>query len=124
MRAALPLVALLIGPPALAGEAFQRAVRGPAVLCGEAFALPLMPGEEATVHDPKIDFVTYHVKAKDGPFVLYEGNAPQPHDDELRTGLGWPNVVAIHDNRGAAAKSASHIRDRLLTGAKRAAACK
>ena len=123
---ALPFLALLIAVPADAGIAqpSEIMVRGPTLLCGEAFALKLRAGEQAQVRDSGMDFLTYAITATDGPFVLYEGNAPQPHDDAVRTGLGWPGVVAIHDNRKATAKAASRIRDRLLTGPARHALCK
>ena len=45
------------------------------------------------------------------------------HDDEIRTGLSFPDVIAIHDNRTPAAKARSRIRDRLLVGPAFAAAC-
>ena len=67
--------------------------------------------------------MTYSVTGADGGFVLYEGNAPQPHDDEMQTGFGWPSVIAIHDNRSVWAKARSRIRDRLLVGAARPAEC-
>ena len=108
-------------PPASVGG--EQRFTGPALVCGEAFALRLTAGESALRRDPGLDFLLYYVQAADGPFLLYAGNAPQPHDDEIRTGLSFPNVIAIHDNRSAAAKVRSRIRDRLLVGAARPASC-
>ena len=116
LAAAPPVVAARPGP----GE--QR-FTGPVLVCGEAFALRLAAGESLIRRDPGIDFILYYAQAADGPFLLYEGNAPQAHDDEIRTGLSFPNVIAIHDNRDAAAKARSRIRDRLLVGAARPAQC-
>lgn len=96
---------------------------GPALVCGEAFALRLTAGESLIRRDPGIDFILYYAQAADGSFLLYEGNAPQPHDDEIQTGLSFPNVIAIHDNRPAEAKAHSRIRDRLLVGNARPASC-
>jgi hypothetical protein len=101
----------------------EQSFTGPALVCGEAFALRLTAGERAARRDPRIDFLTYHVEGADGSFLLYEGNAPQSHDDEIRTGRSWPNVIAIHDNRNATAKARSRIRDRLLIGAARERLC-
>src|SRR6185436_13998710 len=101
----------------------ERSFTGPALVCGEAFALRLAAGESLILFDPGLDYIVYHARAADGPFLLYEGNAPQPHEDEIRTGLSFPNVIAIHDNRDAAAKARSRIRDRLLVGAARPAEC-
>ena len=116
----------MILPAALLLAAFQPSERqyaGPAWVCGEGFALHLEAGERLTRRDPGIDFLLYYVEAADGQFLLYEGNAPQPHDDEIATGLSFPNVIAIHDNRSAAAKARSRIRDRLLVGAARVPHC-
>jgi hypothetical protein len=117
------VIAFLLALAALRPAAADPWVAGPAVVCGEAFALRLAPGERARRHDPGIDFLTYRVEGAYGSFLLYEGNAPQPHDDEIRTGRSWPNVVAIHDNRSADAKARGRIRDRLLTGGARGALC-
>jgi hypothetical protein len=118
------LAALLLAaapPPAPAGG--EQSFTGPALVCGEAFALRLSAGESLIRRDPGLDFILYYAQGMDGPFLLYEGNAPQAHDDEIRTDLSFPNVIAIHDNRPAAAKARSRIRDRLLVGAARAALC-
>jgi len=117
--AALLLAATL--PTASPGG--ERRFTGPALVCGEAFALRLSAGESLVRHDSGVDFILYYAQAADGAFLLYEGNAPQPHDDEIRTGLSFPNVIAIHDNRDAAAKARSRIRDRLLVGSARPASC-
>jgi hypothetical protein len=101
----------------------ERRFTGPALVCGAAFAIRLAAGESLTQRDPGLDFILYDALAADGAFLLYEGNAPQPHDDEIRTGLSFPNVIAIHDNRSAAAKARSRIRDRLLVGAARPVEC-
>ena len=119
LAAALLLAAT---PPAAAAGGERRFV-GPDLVCGEAFALRLAAGESLIRRDPGLDFILYYAAAADGPFLLYEGNAPQPHDDEIRTGLSFPNVIAIHDSRPAAAKARSRIRDRLLVGAARSALC-
>jgi hypothetical protein len=77
----------------------------------------LHPGEQWIRRDPRLDFLTYRVKGPGGEFLLYEGNAPQPHDDEIRTGLSFPSVIAIHDNRTVAQKLAvGPIRGRLILG--------
>jgi len=122
IRRAAALALLAAASPALA-QPGERSFAGPALVCGQAFALRIAAGERAVRRDPGIDFLTYHVEGPGGGFLLYEGNAPQPHDDEIRTGLSWPSVIAIHDNRSAGAKAAGRIRDRLLTGAARAALC-
>jgi hypothetical protein len=106
-----------------AAQPAERTYTGPAVVCGEAFALRLVRGERATSRSPVEDFVLHRIEGLDGLVVLYEGNAPQPHDDEIRPGSGWPEVIAIHDNRSAAAKARSRFRDRLLVGPARAALC-
>ena len=110
-------------PPAAAPAWGERRYTGPALVCGAAFALRLAPGESLVVRDPGLDFILYDAQAADGAFLLYEGNAPQPHDDEIRTGLSFPNVIAIHDNRSAAAKAHGRIRDRLLVGTARPSEC-
>jgi hypothetical protein len=97
-------------------------IAGPALLCGEAFALRLAAGEEVQKQEGP-DFILYYAEAADGPFLIYEGNFPQPHDDEIRTGGAFPAVIAIHDNRSSEAKSHSRIRDRLVTGDALAQAC-
>jgi hypothetical protein len=116
--------ALLIAatPPATPAWG-ERRFTGPVLVCGAAFAMRLAAGESLTQRDPGLDFILYDALAADGAFLLYEGNAPQPHDDEIRTGLSFPNVIAIHDNRSAAAKARSRIRDRLLVGAARPSEC-
>jgi len=114
---------LLAAAPPAAPAGGERRFTGPVLVCGEAFALRLAAGERLTLRDPGLDFTLYDAEAADGPFLIYEGNAPQPHDDEIRTGLSFPNVIAIHDNRPAEAKARSHIRDRLLVGDARPASC-
>jgi hypothetical protein len=114
---------LLAAAPPAAPAGGEQSFTGPALVCGEAFALRLAAGESLTRRDPGLDFILYYAQGADGPFLLYEGNAPQAHDDEIRTDLSFPNVIAIHDNRPAAAKARSRIRDRLLVGAARAALC-
>jgi hypothetical protein len=109
--------------PVGAQRASEKKVVGPALVCGEAFALRLRRGETMVRRNPGIDFLLYDVKALDGPFLLYEGNAPQGHDDEIVTHRSFPSVIAIHDNRSAAAKARSPIKDRLLTGSRSAALC-
>jgi hypothetical protein len=108
-------------PAAPAGE--ERRFTGPTLVCAEAFALRLAAGETATRRSPVEDFVLYYVEGAEGTFLIYEGNAPQPHDDEIATGFSWPNVIAIHDHRSPAAKARSRIRDRLLVGQARPAQC-
>src|SRR4051812_44761732 len=68
----------------------EQRFTGPALVCGEAFALRLAAGESLIRRDPGIDFILYYAQGADGPFLIYEGNAPQPHDDEIRTGLSFP----------------------------------
>src|ERR1700741_896560 len=77
---------------------------GPALVCGVAFAIEIEAGEYAIKRDSPIDFLTYYVEGPSCTFVLYEGNAPQPHDDEVRTGRSWPQLVAVHDNRSESGK--------------------
>ena len=95
---------------------------GPAVVCATAVALRLAQGERVRRQEGH-DFTLLYVQAADGPFLIYEGSYPQPHDDEIATGLPFPSVIAIHDNRTAEAKARTRVRDRLLTGAAFAAAC-
>lgn len=125
-RFLLPLLAALLPVGADAAGSIQHSTQtfaGPTLVCGEAFALRIAAGESVERRDPGIDFLLYYALAHDGPFLLYEGNAPMTHDDEIRTGLSFPTVIAIHDNRPPPAKARSRIRDRLLTGAAFAAAC-
>ena len=122
MRLLATFALLVTAGVAVAQPVPDRRFTGPALVCGEAFALRIDAGETATEHGPDIDFLTYYVEGAYGSFVLYEGNAPQPHDDEIQTGLSFPSVIAIHDNRSAEAKAHSRIRDRLLIGAAFAAA--
>lgn len=124
MRLLATLALLVTAGATVAQPVPDRRFTGPALVCGEAFALRIGRGESAIKHDPGIDFLTYYVTGSYGGFVLYEGNAPQPHDDEIQTGLSFPSVIAIHDNRTTEAKAHSRIRDRLLIGAPFAAACR
>jgi hypothetical protein len=121
------LLGAIVGPasaPARVKDApREQKVVGPALVCGEAFALRLRKGETLVRRDPGVDFLLYSVEGPDGHFLLYEGNAPQPHDDEIRTHLFFPNVIAIHDNRSRQSKARSRIRDRLLTGQASGALC-
>ena len=122
-RLALALAALAAASPA-AAQPSTRTFTGPGLVCGEAFAMRIAAGESVERRDPGIDFLLYYAQAHDGPFVIYEGNAPMAHDDSIRTGLSFPDVIAIHDNRSAAAKARSRIRDRLVTGEAFRAACR
>lgn len=122
-RLALALAAAFAAAEPAAAQPSTRTFTGPALVCGEAFALRIAAGERVERRDPGIDFLLYYAQARDGPFVIYEGNAPMAHDDAIRTGLSFPDVIAIHDNRSAAAKARSRIRDRLLTGEAFRAAC-
>ena len=117
------LAACSLTAPASAQPARDRVYTGPALVCGTAFALRLAAGERLTYRDPGIDFLLYYAEGPEGGFVLYEGNAPMPHDDEIRTGQSFPSVIAIHDNRSAYAKARGRVRDRLLTGDAFRAAC-
>src|SRR4051812_46236413 len=121
--ACLSAISLVSAPAPAQDVAPDRKIVGPALVCGEASALRLRHGETMVRRDPDLDFLLYYVEGADGPFLLYEGNAPQAHDDEVQTGLSFPSVIAIHDNRSAASKSRSRIRDRLRTGAARTALC-
>jgi hypothetical protein len=118
---ALLLAIFALAAPASAQQRQTRAT-GPNTICGHAFAMRLVAGESA-VSERGPDFLLHHVTAADGPFLLYEGNFPQPHDDGIVTGLTFPRLIAIHDNRPAAAKARSRVRDRVLTGDARRAAC-
>lgn len=95
---------------------------GPTMICGSAFAIRLAAGEYLE-REQGPDFSLFYITAADGPFLLYEGGYPQPHDDEVRTGEDFPSVIAIHDNRPAEAKARSRIRDRILVGNAFRAAC-
>jgi hypothetical protein len=117
------ILSLLLAAAVVQAGVAERRYAGPAVVCGEVFALRIAAEERAVARDSGTDFFTYHVEGPDGGFVLYEGNAPQPHDDEIRTGQPWPNVIAIHDNRSARAKAAGRVRDRLVLGRERIALC-
>jgi hypothetical protein len=128
-RLALAAAFLTLTAPAAAQEpgigsspSAQPAIAGPATICGSAFALRLAAGESARRQEGT-DFTLFYVTAADGPLVLYEGNFPLPHDEEVRTGQGFPAIVAVHDSRSAEAKARSHVRDRLLTGEAFRAAC-
>jgi hypothetical protein len=92
-------------------------------LCGEAFAIDLQSGESATSRSPVEDFVVHTIHAPSGILAVYEGNAPQPYDELIRTGLQWPQMIAIHDNRNSSAADRGRFRDRLLIGTAREAAC-
>jgi len=100
----------------------RTATAGPATVCGTAFSIRLAAGESA-IRQEGTDFTLYNVTAADGPVMLYEGNFPQPNDDEVRTGQAFPAVVAVHDRRPADAKARSRVRDRLLTGEAFRTAC-
>lgn len=123
LRTRLVLILLVVLATPAAAQPSTRTFTGPALVCGEAFALRIAAGESVERRDPGIDFLLYYAQAHDGPFLIYEGNAPMAHDDAIRTGLSFPDVIAIHDNRSAEAKARSRIRDRLLVGAAFAAAC-
>jgi hypothetical protein len=124
------LLAALIGLHILAVPAVAQArnpmphtrTDGPAAVCGSAFAIRLVAGESVD-REQGPDFSLFYVTAADGPFLLYEGGYPQPHDDEVRTGQDFPSVIAIHDNRSAEAKAHSRVRDRVLVGDAFHAAC-
>jgi hypothetical protein len=92
-------------------------------LCGEAFAIDLQSGESATSRSPVEDFVVHTIDTPTGIVVVYEGNAPQPSDELIRTGLQWPQMIAIHDNRNPSAADRGRFRDRLLIGSAREAMC-
>lgn len=94
---------------------------GPTTVCGGGFAIRLAAGESVNRQEGP-DFALFYITAADGPFLLYEGSYPQPHDDEVRIDEHW--LVAIHDNRGAEAKARSAVRDRVLTGAAFTEACR
>jgi hypothetical protein len=126
-------MALSLAAPASAQERVQEGgimgpyagqvrTAGPTTVCGHAFALRLVAGEAVRRQDGP-DFFLFYVDAADGAFLLYEGNFPQPHDDEIATGAAFPAIIAIHDNRSAEAKARGRVRDRLLTGGAFRAAC-
>ena len=132
LLALLPLLALTAAaPPAqerrqeggiMGPYAGQVRTAGPRIVCGSAFALRLAAGE-AVRRQEGPDFSLFYIDAADGPFLLYEGNFPQPHDDEIRTGAPFPAIIAIHDNRPAEARTRGRVRDRLLVGDAFHAAC-
>lgn len=125
------LLALVIASPAQARQqevgimgpyAGHQRTDGPTIVCGSAFAIRLVSGEYVERQEGP-DFSLFYITAADGPFLLYEGGYPQPHDDEVRTGETFPGVIAIHDNRSAEAKARSRVRDRVLVGSAFHAAC-
>ncbi len=59
-----------------------------------------------------MDFVTYRLDAPERAAVIYEGNAPQPADIVIKTGEGFPTMVAIHLDAGGYDKS---LARRILT---------
>lgn len=132
MLAALAFALLQAATPAPAQERRQeggnimgpyagsQTTPGPTLVCGHNFALRLVAGESVRRQEGP-DFWLYYVDAADGPFLLYEGGHPMPHDDEIRVGDYW--IVAIHDNRSAEAKARSAVRSRLLTAAAFTEAC-
>lgn len=131
MKPFLGLILLLSAGPAVAQERQQEGgimgpyvgqarSDGPATVCGHAFAIRLAAGEFANRQEGP-DFTLFYVTAADGPFLLYEGGHPQPHDDEIR--IGDYTIIAIHDNRSEEAKARSRVRDRLLTGTAFSEAC-
>jgi hypothetical protein len=113
----------LAAAPAAQAQPTSRTAAGPALVCGMAFGLRIAAGESVESRDPGIDFLLHYAQGPDGPFLIYEGNAPMTHDDEIRTGRSFPSVIAIHDNRPAEAKARGRIRDRLLVGDAFTAAC-
>ncbi|HEV7658938.1 MAG TPA: hypothetical protein VGO55_03745, partial [Allosphingosinicella sp.] len=66
---------LLAATPPAAPAGGEQSFTGPALVCGEAFALRFEAGESLIRRDPGIDFILYYAQAADGPFLLYEGNA-------------------------------------------------
>jgi hypothetical protein len=100
----------------------QVTTRGPAILCGTAFAVRLAVGESIR-RQPGIDFTLFYLTAADGEVMLYEGNFPRGNDDEVRTSRDFPSVIGVHDARPAEAKARSHVRDRILTGDAYRSAC-
>jgi hypothetical protein len=122
-RLALALAGLIAAAPASADPLGTQTFTGPALVCGMAFGLRIEAGESVERRDPGIDFLLHYAQGPDGGFLLYEGNAPMAHDDLIRTGRSFPDVIAIHDNRTPWAKARSRIRDRLLLGDAFTAAC-
>jgi hypothetical protein len=100
----------------------RQRIDAPTIVCGGAFAIRLVAGESVERQEGP-DFSLFYIAATDGPFLLYEGGYPQPHDDEVLTGQDFPSVIAIHDNRPAEARARSRVHDRLLTGDAFHAAC-
>ena len=90
--------------------------------CGEAFAIDLEAAENVETTSPVEDFVLHRLTTPSGLVVIYEGNAPQPADEVIETGMDWPNVIAIHDNRSFKGNE-RNFRRRLVTGSARASVC-
>jgi hypothetical protein len=97
--------------------------KGPGYICGWSFALELNANETATKTDPGIDFETVSVTSPAGRFLLYEGNAPQPADKLVETGINFPSVIAIHLPTGGAKADVRAIERRLVLGTARSEIC-
>lgn len=72
-------------------------MKGPGLVCGQAFAIVLRENESLSWKNPAEDFIVYRLVRPDGTSVIYEGNAPQPGGVVTRTGLSWPAKVVVHD---------------------------
>ncbi|QDH34897.1 hypothetical protein [Porphyrobacter sp. YT40] len=85
---------------------------GPGLVCGMGFALVLAPDEQLVSTDRMMDFMTHELVAGGRAAVIYEGNAPEPADVTLETGLDFPSVIAVHLDAGGYERS---LAQRLLT---------
>jgi hypothetical protein len=97
-------------------------MEGPTLICGEAFALRLAAGERARYQEGP-DFQIFNVEARTGPFLIYEGNYPQPDGELIRTGRDFPSVIAVHYEAGTDTRTRRRLRERIVTGARQTRLC-
>jgi hypothetical protein len=97
-------------------------MEGPTLVCGEAFALRLVAGERARYQEGP-DFQVFTVESANGPFVIYEGNYPEPGAQVIRTGRTFPALVALHYRPDIDARSQRRTRARIVTGTRMTRLC-
>jgi hypothetical protein len=97
-------------------------MEGPTLICGEAFALRLVAGERARYQEGP-DFQVFTVESADGPFVIYEGNYPEPGAQLIRTGRAFPALIALHYRANIEASTQRRTRARIVTGRRMTRLC-